>query len=442
MKKNMAIVALMCALTFQVNAQTCNWNELIGKKLVLSRWGNMMDGFFLDYFFTNTYGEKPMEQLVLTDSTHFEWKYSLSGDFSYVCTLKGNVMEFDPPFWQNSHITIFQRKGNVILTNGEDGIIRVFYIQEDQPAPQSMPASCINEKGVCDGKLDDLIPKFIDFTYHEDTPMGRHFLFCLPGGNEEKKWLESTEEFFTHNDGTIKPFDVNLYPNGKPVTADVNHKELEDYNVVSVLASMAYLYPEFIRSIIHQESPESFRVDMFDPMGKPIVVRVSNHFLFARNGQFAYCAGKDDQPNWSTILEKAAAKWTKVYQHIYHIEGCFPEMITPMFTGDGRSFCVKPGRLSSEDLSRVINTCLQHGMMINGGFLKADIPLDGHKTEVMQGHSFLPPQKTGALYAIRNPQGKGDDDHIMNVMPTDKDVPPLIDIRVISPGAAAKYFGK
>ena len=93
MKKIMTIVALMCTMTFQVNAQTCDWSELIGKKLVLSRWGSMMDGFFLDYNFTNTFGEKPMEQLVLTDSTHFEWKYSLSGDFSRECTLKGKVMD-------------------------------------------------------------------------------------------------------------------------------------------------------------------------------------------------------------------------------------------------------------------------------------------------------------------------------------------------------------
>lgn len=442
MKRLLTILALICAVTFQMNAQTCDWSELIGKKLVLSRWGHMMDGFFLEYNFTNTFGEKPMEQLVLTDSTHFEWKYSLSGDFRRECKLKGNVMDIDPPFWNNRHITIFQRKGNVVLTEGEDKLIRAFYIHEDQPAPESLPASCVSEKGFCDGKLDDLMSVFIDFTYHEVTPMGRHFLFCLPAGNDEKKWLESTDEYFTSSQGTVKAFDVNLYPNGKPVTADVNHKLLEDYNVVSVLASMAYLYPEFIRSIIHQESPESFRVDMFDPMGKPIVVRVSNRFLLTSDRRQNYCAGKDDLPNWSTILEKAAAKWTKVYQHIYHIEGCFPEMITPMFTGDGRSFCVKPGQLSSQDLSRVINTCLQHGMMINGGFLKAGIPLDGHKTEVMQGHSFLPPQKAGALYAIRNPQGKGDDDHIMNVMPADKDVPPLIDIRVISPGVAAKYFGK
>ena len=79
-------------------------------------------------------------------------------------------------------------------------------------------------------------------------------------------------------------------------------------------------------------------------------------------------------------------------------------------------------------------------MMVNGGFLEADIPLDAHKTVSKHGHTFLPPQRPGALYAIRNPWGHGKDNHIMNVMNTDSIVFPLIDIRIISPGKAAKYF--
>ncbi|MBP5340126.1 MAG: hypothetical protein J6Z14_12645 [Prevotella sp.] len=44
MKRIATIVVLICAMTFQVSAQTCDGNELIGKKLVLSRQGHMMDG--------------------------------------------------------------------------------------------------------------------------------------------------------------------------------------------------------------------------------------------------------------------------------------------------------------------------------------------------------------------------------------------------------------
>ena len=59
MNRLITILALICVVAFQVNAQPCDWSELIGKKLVLSRWGQMMDGFFLDYNFSNTFGKKP-----------------------------------------------------------------------------------------------------------------------------------------------------------------------------------------------------------------------------------------------------------------------------------------------------------------------------------------------------------------------------------------------
>jgi hypothetical protein len=442
MKRILTILALMSAVAFQMNAQTYDWSDLIGKKLVLSRWGRFVDGIFLDYRFTNPAGEKPVEQLMLTDSTHFEWKYALTGDFSYHCLLKGNVMECEPPFWENRHINIIKSVGNVILTKGDDGLTRCFFIHDPQPTPEALPASCISEKGFCDGKLDDLLTSFTDFTYNSQSPMGRHFLFCLTVDNEMKKWLESTDEAFISIRGVVKPLEVNLYPNGKPVLADVNQKLMEDCNFVSVMAEMAFQYPEFIKSIIHQESPESFRVDMFDPMGNPIVVRVSNRFLLMKDGSPIMSVGKDDQPNWITILEKAAAKWIKIYQHIDYLKGCNAEHVTPMFTGDGRSFCVQPGRLSCQDLTRVINTCLEHGMMVNGGFLKEDIPLDGQDTIAKHGYTFLPPQKDGACYSVRNPYGKGEDNGILNIMPDNKDIPPLIDLRIISPGAAAKYFGK
>ena len=38
-----------------------------------------------------------------------------------------------------------------------------------------------------------------------------------------------------------------------------------------------------------------------------------------------------------------------IYQHVSNIEGCNSEWVAPMFTGDGRSFCVKPGRLSGRN---------------------------------------------------------------------------------------------
>ena len=440
--KTMTIMALICAAAFQLHAQTCDWSELIGKKLVLYRYGRMTNGYFSAYTHTNPAGLFPVENLTLVDSTHFEWKNSLSEDATKECKLNGSVMEIDPPFWNNSHLPILLRNDNVVVTRGEDGITRAFFIEESLPAPEALPASLKTKNGFCNGKLDNLMPQFTDFTYHSATPMGRHFIFCKEADSEQTKWLESTEEFFNSSWGTIKTYKVKLYPHGKPVMADVNQKVMNDCNFLSVMADMAFQYPKFIKSIIHQESAESFRVDMYDPMGKKIQVRVGNSFPMQENGIPMLCVGKDDQPNWITILEKAVMKWIKVYRHINTLEGTNAEWITPLFTGDGRSFCVQPSKLSSQDLTRVINTCLEHGMMVNGGFLKNNIPLDGGVTISKHGHSFLPPQKAGALYSIRNPHGTGKNDGIMNLMPDNQDVPSLIDIRIISPGAAAKYFKK
>lgn len=441
MKKFLFFSLILLVLPLHLHAQTCEWSELIGKKLVLYRYGRLMDGIFTDYAFTNPAGAQPVEQLQLTDSTHFEWKYSLSGDFSREIELKGTKIDVYPPFWNNRYISIVSRNDNVIMTEGHDGITRLFFIPDATPKPESLPISCNSKQGFCDGKLDDLMPNFTDFTYHSSTPMGRHFLYVLKLENEMKYWLESTEEDFTSIHGAVKPFNVTLFPNGDPVLADVNQKSLNDCNTISVLANLAFKYPEFIKSIIHQESPEAFLVDMYDPMGKPIAVRVSNRFPVSYDdGKPIMCVGKDDQPNWVTILEKAAMKWIKIYQHVAELEGCNSEWVAPMFTGDGRSFCVQPGKLSSKDLARVITTCLEYGMIVNGGFLMADVPLDGQVTRTYHGYTFLPPQKAGALYSLRYSLGTGEANGIMNVMPDNETVPPLINLRIISPGAAAKFF--
>lgn len=383
-----------------------------------------------------------METLTITDSTHFEWKYSLSGDFKREIELKGSKIDLYPPFWNNRYISIVQRNDNVIMTEGHDGITRLFYIPDSQPTPESLPVCHNSKKGFCDGKLDDLMPTFTDFTYHSATPLGRHFLYVLKSEEGIKEWLESTEEGITLTSVTLKPFDVTLFPNGDPVMADVNHKSLIDGNALSYFANLAFQYPEFVKSIIHQESPESFRVDMFDPMGNPIIVRVGNRFPVSYEGEPVLCVGKDNKPNWSTIMEKAVMKWIKIYQHVSNIEGCNSEWVAPMFTGDGRSFCVQPGRLSSKDLARVITTCLEYGMIVNGGFSEDEVPLDGLKTRTYHGYTFLPPQKPGSLYSIRDVDGTGDTDGIMNVTTNDETVAPLINIRIISPGAAVKSLSQ
>ena len=442
MKHYLTIAVLMCTLAPQITAQTCEWSELIGKPLVLYRYGRLQDGIFTEFAFTNPAGPTPVETLVLTDSTHFDWKYSLSGDFSREIELKGNKIDVYPPFWNNRYISIVSRNDNVIMTEGHDGITRLFFIPDAQPAPAALPVSCNSQKGFCDGKLDDLMSSFSDFTYHSSTPMGRHFLYVLKLEDGMKEWLEGTDAGFNTNKGLMKPFDVKPFPNGAPVLSDVNQKLMTDGHFISALAEIAYLYPDFIQSIIHQESPDVFRVDLFDPMGQPIVVRINNQFPLTYEGAPELCVGKDGQPNWATILEKAVMKWIKLYQPVANVENCCTEWVLPILTGDGRSFCVQPGKLSAKDLSRVITTCLNYGMIVCGGFMNGGITLDGLDLEsnYSHGYSFLPPQKAGALFSIRDTYGTGDADGIMNVMPDNTSVPPLINLRILSPGAAAKFF--
>lgn len=439
--KKILIIALLAVTSF-LTASATNWSEFIGKPLILYRFGEYQNHWFPRFIGTNPAGAAPVEQLRLTDSTHLEWKYAMTGDFKRECTLQDSVLLLKEPLHNNNHFRIVECNGEVLLTQGNDGLTRAFFVQHSQPELSMLPTSVGSKKGFCNGELDDLLPAVTDITYSSHTPMGRHFLFHLQPSDEDKAWLQSTKEVFEDATEQIKAFDINLFPHGKPVLADVHQKGVDDCNAMSVLADMAFLYPDFIKSIIHKEAADSFRVDMFDPDGKPIVVCVSNRFPVREGGYPIFCVGEDDSYNWISIMEKAAMKWIKVYNHINSISGCNAEMITPMFTGDGRSFCIQPGRLESKDLARMINTCLEHGMMVNGGFLNSDIPLDGHKTIAKHGHSFLPPQRKGALYAIRNPWGGGANDHVMNVMSDNTVVPPLIDIRVISPGAAAQFFDK
>ena len=313
-----------------------------------------------------------------------------------------------------------------------------------QPAmdrQDKLPLSSGRKASFCNGDVDDLQARFTDFTDTPETKMGIHFRGLKAATEEQRRWLEdaTAEPDSLKKDACWQERDIRLYPYNAPLPADVNQSALGDCNVLSLLGEMAYLYPRFILHLIKQESPRSFRVRMFDPKGLPIVVRVSNKCLTNPKGEIIQCKGKEGIPTWSTILEKAIMKWLKVYKPGTSIEGFGAELMTPLFTGDGRSFSIHPGALSATELQRLVLTCLRHGVLVNGGFLRSDVPLDHHVTISMHGHTFMMPQRPDALFAVRNPWGHGEDDHVMNVT-DDGIVPPLIDLRIISPGIALKYF--
>jgi hypothetical protein len=294
----------------------------------------------------------------------------------------------------------------------------------------------------CNRELNDLTRYMTGSSFYSNSfHMGKHFRNCHKATEEELAWLADpnalpkTVEGFTRWTAKI----VRLYPFGKPVPADCNQTAIGDCNTISTLADMAYLYPRFIQSIITQESTRKFVVKMFDPDGNRIEVAVNNKILCHDNGNVAQVTGKKGVITWCTIIEKALAKWLYVYKPGTGLGGFGAEGMTPILTGDGRSFAVSPGTVSAKDLARFVNTCLRHGLVVNGGFNVGGLPLDKHETITAHGHSFFLPNEEDALFAIRNPWGAGSDDHVMQCM-DDGVVPPTIDLRIISPGIAALYF--
>ena len=400
MKSKLQFIIVTLSLVFSLTAHATDWKDLIGKELVLDRWGNVRDGWFSDYHPMNTMGADPVERIILKDAAHVVWNYTQQGDFARECSLQGPVLTFNEPIFGNKEMRILKAEGDVILTLGGDSLTRAFYILNPQPDAEQLPASADSKRGFCNGKLKGLVPHFTDLTYSSRTPMGRHFQLCKQAKPEERLWLESTKEVFDDEGAQIKAYDISLFPNGNPALADIQQEGMIQMNALGVLKDMACMYPGFIKSIIRQEAPDSFRVDMFDPDGNPIRVCVSNRF--PQIDKQIFSTGENGTYNWLSMLEKAIMKWLNVYNNQMPIASYCAEWITPMLTGDGRSFCIQPGRLEGKDLSRVINTCRQNGMMVNGVADSRFTSLSGTPT-------------------VTNPD---------------------MAFRIISPGAAAKYFDR
>ena len=400
MKSKLQFIIVTLSLVFSLTAHATDWSELIGKELVLDRWGNVRDGWFSDYHPMNTMGADPVERIILKDAAHVVWNYTQQGDFARECSLQGPVLTFNEPIFGNKEMRILKAEGDVILTLGGDSLTRAFYILNPQPDAEQLPASADSKRGFCNGKLKGLVPHFTDLTYSSRTPMGRHFQLCKQAKPEERLWLESTKEVFDDEGAQIKAYDSSLFPNGNPALADIQQEGMIQTNALGVLKDMACMYPGFIKSVIRQEAPDSFRVDMFDPDGNPIRVCVSNRF--PQIDKQIFSTGENGTYNWLSILEKAIMKWLNVYNNHMPIASYCAEWITPMLTGDGRSFCIQPGRLTGKELAKVVNTCRQNGMMVNGVADSRFTSLSGTPT-------------------VTNPD---------------------MAFRIISPGAAAKYFDR
>ena len=271
------------------------------------------------------------------------------------------------------------------------------------------------------------------------TPMGKHFENRTVTTDEIREWLRvaSNEPTITDGDGRFQWVEqpVILYPFGKPLPADIHQRGIGDCCAVASLASMAYMYPDFIQSIIRDNGDKTYTIDMYDPMGEPIEVSVTSKFLSNENGDDFGSCGKNEVCNWGTILEKAIMKYRHIYWGNYSLGGIPQQETNPLFTGKGDLvYCYGPGRLTNEELTKLVRAGLAQGYFVTGGFNKA-LPIGNQAT--VTGHCFSGMYSADpyALFSMRNPWGgDGEKDGVLNI-PNDNIIPPTVDIMLMHAGS-------
>lgn len=291
------------------------------------------------------------------------------------------------------------------------------------------------------GDIDDLMPKSSGSTYSSTNVMGtQHAEADLSVTPEKLVWLnDPSKEPETFAGLSWAGFQVaNLYPFGEPCPADVNQHAIGDCCLCAVMTSLSYVYPGFIKSIIKNNGNQTFTVKLYDPKGQQIDVAVSNLFV-GTSGSLGASSGKSGQPTWSTVLEKAVIKWFQAFRNTSDIGGIGSEYAAAIITGNGSSFAFSPGKLSATELQRAVTVSLKRGKLIVGGFKEGDVPIND-KDNTITGHAFtlMLPSDNTTLFVMRNPWGNGTEDGKLSIK-DDGTIPPLIDLRIMEPGAAEEF---
>ncbi len=284
-------------------------------------------------------------------------------------------------------------------------------------------------------------------SYSSSTPMGSHYENRLVTTQADVEWLSNaTNEpnlLPSASSYTYKEQPVTLYPHGEPVPADVNQHGIGDCSALAVFAEMAYMFPDFIKSIITDNGDDTYTVAMFDPQGKPVDVCLSSTFLSDDRGDIGGTSGKYGEANWATVLEKAIMKWNYIYEANPDISGIGSEHVAPLFTGEGNSFAIAPNTFKNPQLKRAVELSLDERMIVIGGFNVAGLWAGTGQTVTLHAYSFMYSTDETALFSMRNPWGhspgsNGSEDGVLNI-PDNDQIPPTIDLRIIYPGIAKKY---
>ena len=301
------------------------------------------------------------------------------------------------------------------------------------------------------GDIDDLMSKSSGSTYSSTNVMGtQHAEADLSVTPEKLIWLnDPSKEPETFGGHSWAGFQVaNLYPFGDPCPADVNQHAIGDCCLCAVMASLSYVYPGFIKNIIKNNGNQTFTVKLYDPKGQQIDVAVSNLFV-GTSGSLGASSGKSGQPTWSTVLEKAIIKWFQAFRNTSDIGGIGSEYAAAIITGNGSSFAFAPGSLPATDMQRAVTVSLKRGKLIVGGFTQSDVPInDMYKTVSAHAYTLILPSDNTMLFVMRNPWGvvpkvsggysDGKEDGMLFIK-DDGLVPPLVDLRIMEPGAAEKF---
>lgn len=283
-------------------------------------------------------------------------------------------------------------------------------------------------------------------SHSDKSPMGNHFAKFAAATPEQIEWLADITNQPDASFINVSGFDrwtaktINLYPlnGGNPCPADVNQHAIGDCCMCAVFASFAYIYPDFIKSIITKKTSTQYIVKMYDPMGNPVDVAVDNKLLCKSNGECAQVSGKNGVFTWSTIMEKALMKWLTCFR-TQGLGGIGTEHAAPPFTGDGDSWAFNRGILFNDELTMMADYGLKNGMICVGGFGEGGV-LCG-TLETVTSHAFTvmyTRYPDEYRFSMRNPWGITAVDGVLEIA-NKRDIMKLIDFRFVMPGAAAPF---
>ena len=289
-------------------------------------------------------------------------------------------------------------------------------------------------------------------THSSVTPMGQHFERYAAATDEDKAWLANPSNQpdmdyheLSGDSRTWRSATITLYPmnNATPVPADINQHGIGDCCMCAVFASFAYIYPEWIKSII-EKNGNNYTVHMFDPKGNPVDVVVDNKVFSNGSNDIFQISGKNGKYNWATIMEKALMKWETRFK-CNKIGGIGTEHAAPPFTGNGDSYSFDWGdKLYNAEYPLLVNYAIDNGMISVGGFHESDVMMGDLGS--VTGHAFtVMKADEGAdyLFVMRNPWGNepGSGSTPNNrtdgklKIPNDHEKLRLIDFRFVFPGA-------